>query len=113
MTFRPAVSMRRRARASTQNGNEAEPVMGFPQENLWRWNSGPISWDDLRLKLKHPPAAGVHQYLHPLDVIGAVRRVVPEGFEAGKVLESPPTHIEKRSVNSEVMRVTVHIHDRL
>jgi hypothetical protein len=44
-----------------------------------------------------------------VHVVGAVRRVVTEGFDAGEVLEPSALRVKKRSIDAEVVRIALDI----
>src|SRR5262249_5216054 len=71
-----------------------------------------IGGDDLRLVSEDFAAAGVHDYLHPIHIVGAVGLVISEGFHASEVFQAASLGVEERLVNAEVMGVTVDIGHR-
>ena len=54
---------------------------------LWRRDGRAVPRDDLRLVRKDLMTGGVHTHLQPVHVIGAVRCVVAERFDAREVLD--------------------------
>jgi hypothetical protein len=67
----------------------------------------------LRLKRKHFTATRIHEDLHPLHVVIAIRGVVSECFNAREVLDAPTTGVQERLVNAKVVRVAMHVGNRL
>src|SRR5215813_13461200 len=80
---------------------------------LGRGNSSTVGGNDLRLKGKHFAAVSIHQHFHPMDIVGAVCLVVAKGLHSRKVFQPASLGIEERFINPEIMRVSVHIGDRL
>src|SRR5262245_14277834 len=78
-----------------------------------RGNSSPVGRNNLRLKSKYFAAVSIHQYLHPMDIIGAVCLVVAKGLDSRKVFQPAYLGIEERFVNPEIVRVSVNIGDWL
>src|SRR5262249_50285684 len=67
---------------------------------------------DLRLISKDLPGSSVHEHLHPMDIVVAVRLVVAERLDASEVLQPAPLRVQERLVDAEVVRVAMHPGDR-
>src|SRR5258707_354889 len=89
-------------------------IVSRPSSWVWarRRNGRAIGRHDLGLVRKHFAAARVDRHLEPVHVVGAVRLVVPEGLDAGEVLDAPALGVEQRLVDPVVMRIAVHVGDR-
>ena len=71
------------------------------------------SRNDLRLVGEDLAAAGVDRHLEPVHVVVPVALVVAEGFHAREVLQPAAQGILERLVDPEIVRVAVHVRDRL
>src|SRR5262245_15373746 len=80
---------------------------------LWRRDGRAVRWHDLRLIREHLAALRIHEHLHPMHVVVAVRGVIAKGLDAGEVLDAAAFGVLERLVDSEVVRVAMHVGDRL
>ena len=71
------------------------------------WNRDPVARNDLLLIRKNLTAAGVHQDLEPVNVIGAVLLMVAKRFNAREVFQSAPLLIQERFIDSKIVGIAM------
>src|SRR5262249_16859889 len=94
--------------------------------DLWSRNYGSVLGNDLSLKRENFAAIGIHEHLHPVNVIVIIRigvsissgeRVVAKGFDADEIFEAPGgcgdrirrIAIVQRFVDPEVMSIAMDV----
>src|SRR5467141_3831871 len=63
---------------------------------LWLWDSRAVPRNNLRLICKDLAAAGVHEHLYPLYIVGAVRRVITKRLDTREILQPAPLLVLER-----------------
>ncbi len=63
----------------------------------------------LRLVGENLAARRIDQYFQPLRVVGAIGLVVAEGLDPCGVFQTPPGCVEQRLVDTEVVRISMHV----
>src|SRR5947207_11773641 len=77
------------------------------------WNRDPVARNDLLLIRKNLTAAGVHQDLEPVNVIGAVLLMVAKRFNAREVFQSAALLIQERLIDSKIVGIAMHVDNGL